>query len=256
MRTGHEPKKMRDERLYIELGYSAFEDYTENAVGLKRSQAYDYIRALESLGVDVFKSASKFGISKVKVLCAFSSVEAKNFISENNIDEITVKELKAKVEELTKHGEQLTLELEQLEDAKDDAIETLRAENEMLKTEISDHKNKPTEVAVREPTSEELSKIIKKEVEKIKHEYDGKLKEVRTLEKEKYTAEATQAFDELKREKERSANLEKQIKMGASPELTRFLFYFEALQENVKKLGETLDNIDCKKNILKFIMIS
>ena len=39
---------MRDERLYEELEFSCFEDYTEKAVGLKKSQAYDYIKALEN----------------------------------------------------------------------------------------------------------------------------------------------------------------------------------------------------------------
>ena len=36
-------KEMRDSKLYKELGYSNFEDYCETEVGMKRSNAYNYI---------------------------------------------------------------------------------------------------------------------------------------------------------------------------------------------------------------------
>ena len=36
-------KKMRDEKLYEEFGYAAFDEYTEKAVGIKPRQAYTYI---------------------------------------------------------------------------------------------------------------------------------------------------------------------------------------------------------------------
>ncbi|MDE6776416.1 MAG: hypothetical protein K2J25_00620, partial [Oscillospiraceae bacterium] len=35
-------KEMRDDKLYQELGYQNFEDYSENEVGIKRSQAYNF----------------------------------------------------------------------------------------------------------------------------------------------------------------------------------------------------------------------
>ena len=42
-------KKMRDEKLYEEFGYAAFDEYTEKAVGIKPRQAYTYISTYERL---------------------------------------------------------------------------------------------------------------------------------------------------------------------------------------------------------------
>ena len=42
-------KKMRDDKLYKELGYQNFGDYCENEVGMKRSNAYNYISIVEKI---------------------------------------------------------------------------------------------------------------------------------------------------------------------------------------------------------------
>ena len=41
-------KKMKDEKLFVEAGFDTFEDYSEQACGLKRRQAYNYIKILDS----------------------------------------------------------------------------------------------------------------------------------------------------------------------------------------------------------------
>lgn len=287
-------KKMRDERLYEELGYENFEDYTEKAVGLKKSQAYDYIKALESLGEDVFRSTGRLGITKVKALCAFSPAQAEQFVNDNNVDEMTVKELKAQIEALTKQGEQLSLDLDNARSSKDEEIQKLRDEiydlesiNEKLEDQIEEYESKPTEVAVREPTEEEIAVHSKKAVETATSEYEQKLKdsetarkkaekelkdaekkhaeelknvkaEVEKSAKEKAEADNAQYAAEIAKAKERSAALEKQLKLSASPEITKFSFYFDALQEDVKKLSDALSKIDdstaskLKANICKY----
>lgn len=47
-------KQMRDKKLYTELNFETFEDYVENAVGIRQRQAYNYIQALENLGENIF----------------------------------------------------------------------------------------------------------------------------------------------------------------------------------------------------------
>ena len=273
-------KKMRDERLYEELGFDSFENYTEKAVGLKKSQAYDYIKALETLGEDVFRSTGRLGITKVKALCAFSPTQAEQFVNENNVDEMTVKELNAKVEELTKQGEQLTLDLDNAKNSSEEELQKLRDEiydlevaNEHLEKENEELKNKPTEVAVREPSEEEITKYSEKAVDEAKKEYTQKLadaeKAKNTAEKQLKDAEKkhseelkkakadalkaardeaakenSQLADEIAKVKQHSAELEKQLKLSASPEITRFSFYFEAVQNDISKLKEALSKID------------
>ena len=280
-------KKMRDERLYEELGFSCFEDYTEKAVGLKKSQAYDYIKALESLGEDVFRSTGRLGITKVKALCVFSPAQAEQFVNENNVDEMTVKELKAKVEELTKQGEQLTLDLNDAKESNEREIQKLRDEiydlevaNEHLEEENEELKNKPTEVAVREPSDDEKAAYSKNAVEEATKEFNLKIAEAeaakKTAEKmysdaekkhseelekvkeealksarEEVAKENSQLADEIAKAKQHSAELEKQLKLTASPEITRFLFHFEAVQNDVNKLLEALAKIDDENTVKK-----
>lgn len=280
-------KKMRDERLYSELGYNSFDEYTENAVGLKKSQAYDYIKALENLGEDVFRSSGRFGISKVKVLTAFTPAEAADFIDKNDVDGMTVKELKAKVEELTKHGEQLSLDLDYAKSSKEEELQKLRDEiydlevmNERLETENDEYKNRPVEVAVREPSDDEIAQYSKKAVESATDEYQQQLKEAEKSRKiaekqlkdaekkhseelkqakadaekaaeERVKSENLQLAEEINRIKQHSAELEKQLKLSASPEITRFSFYFETLQADVKNLADALSKINDEATVAK-----
>ena len=43
-------KLMRDKHLYEALGFKKFDTYTEQACGIKRRQAYNYISTYEKLG--------------------------------------------------------------------------------------------------------------------------------------------------------------------------------------------------------------
>lgn len=269
-------KRMRDERYYSELGYDTFEEYTEKAVGLKKSQAYDYIKALESLGEDVFRSSGKLGISKVKVLCAFTPEQAENFVNENDVENMTVKELKAQVEELTKNGEQLTLELENAQNQTTDSEKEITAlkeklqglENytEDLEKSYNEIKNKPVEVAVREPSEDEINELtdsaVKKATKELKKQLADAKKEKsesdkkhaeelkRVKEETEKTAreqaknENAELSGEIDRIKQRSAELEKKLKLSASPEITRFSFFFEAIQGNFQNLLLSLSKIE------------
>ena len=53
-------KRMNTEKLYEAGGFASFEEYAEKAVGLKKSQAYKYISAYDSLGEEFFHSNGKF----------------------------------------------------------------------------------------------------------------------------------------------------------------------------------------------------
>ena len=45
--------EMRDSKLYKQLGYNSFEDYTEKEISMTRKQAYHYISVFENLGENV-----------------------------------------------------------------------------------------------------------------------------------------------------------------------------------------------------------
>ena len=57
-------KTMRDSKLYAELGYSSFEEYAEEACGIRQRQAYSYISAYEKLGKTYLQDNAQLGITK------------------------------------------------------------------------------------------------------------------------------------------------------------------------------------------------
>ncbi len=267
-------KTMRDKKLYSELGYDSFESYTVEAVGLKKSQAYDYISALERLGEKELEATASLGIgiTKIKLLSVFNPLDRAEFLEDNDVTEMSTRELKEKIDELTKQGEQLSLYLEkekQNNNASSEEIERLESEKAELERQLKDLRSRPHEVAVREPTQEEIAELTKDAVEKettqLKEKID-KLKADSTAEKKRHAAEteklkneskevAEKAVEDYKKQNEaltseiervkaKAAELTKQIKVSASPEITRFSFCFEAVQENMRKLFEALDAIE------------
>lgn len=93
-------KRMNDEKLFKAGGYSTFEEYTESALGIKKSQAYTYIKALDTLGEDFFQLTGKIGITKISLLADLTETEREELTQTTDVESTTVKELKAKIEEL------------------------------------------------------------------------------------------------------------------------------------------------------------
>ena len=92
-------KRMRDEGLYQELGYDTFEDYSEQACGIKQRQAYSYISAYEKLGERYMQENASLGITKLELISQISSYEREEFLEKNDVEELSTRELKKQVEE-------------------------------------------------------------------------------------------------------------------------------------------------------------
>lgn len=107
----HDLKTMRDEGLYTELGYDTFEEYAEQACGIKQRQAYSYISAYEKLGQKYMADHADLGITKLELISQISSYEREGFTADVDLESATVRELKAEVERYKKQTEQLTFDL-------------------------------------------------------------------------------------------------------------------------------------------------
>lgn len=68
-------KTMRDNKLYKELGYPNFEDYCENEVGMKRSNAYNYISIVEKINPENVQMFGQISKSKLMLLATISEPE-------------------------------------------------------------------------------------------------------------------------------------------------------------------------------------
>lgn len=121
-------KRMRDEKLYIELGHDTFEDYVENAVGIKKRQAYTYISTYEKIPKQLLQSTAQFGITKLELIASIPDLERENFVEQNSIGEMTTRDLKNAVEKIKVQGEQISFLQEQikLEKTNEELIQELQ----------------------------------------------------------------------------------------------------------------------------------
>ena len=93
-------KEMRDGKLYRELGYQNFEDYTENEVGIKRRQAYTYIQIVSGLPADFVQSTAQIGTEKLALLAKLDEPTREAVTETVDVENTTVKELKAEINKL------------------------------------------------------------------------------------------------------------------------------------------------------------
>ena len=93
-------KEMRDGKLYKELGYQNFEEYTETEIGFGRRQAYRMIDIAEKLPTDFVTSMSQIGMTKLALLAKLDEPQREEIQQTVNVEEVSVKELKAEIDKL------------------------------------------------------------------------------------------------------------------------------------------------------------
>lgn len=217
-------KEMRDGKLYKVLGYQNFEDYCENEVGFNRKQAHKYISIIEKVNLENVHSSGQIGVTKLALLATVSESEQQEISEKVNLEETTVKELKAEIDKLKKDNSKLDAKLKaetaNAEEARSDlreaqktlktesiktcserdrankALEKLRSKEQeitRLERENKELRNRPTEVAVIDrpidddnPQLKEAIRILERENMKRNEEMDRQyLKDRRELEARK-----------------------------------------------------------------------
>ena len=164
----HDLKTMRDEGLYTELGYDTFEEYAEQACGIKQRQAYSYISAYEKLGQKYMADHADLGITKLELISQISSYEREEFAADVDLESATVRELKAEVERYKKQTEQLTFDLGQAQSELSEApepvdMDTLRSSIEQgVKAKYSAQLEELQQRADAAPDPEAIRKEAKK----------------------------------------------------------------------------------------------
>ena len=106
-------KEIRDRRLYAELGYSDFAEYCENATKTGKRQAYNLISLVEQYKIDDLSRLAYLGSTKLIALKSLGKEEREELIESGKAEELSVRELKEKIKELTDKNEQLRFELHQ-----------------------------------------------------------------------------------------------------------------------------------------------
>lgn len=267
-------KSMRDERLYTELGYDSFEDYAEKAVGIKQRQAYSYISAYERLGPTYMEENSSLGITKLALISQISSYERDDFLEEVDVENSSVRELKEKVEEYKKQNEQLTFQLQEMENTPVDETEKDREIDE-LKEQIAQllaEKENPSPIQDGEEIENLKEQIKQLEQDKAQAEQQGQaagIKETEQKYKEKLKkkdaeiqSKIDKALADAKKEQEKLQQENEQLKKknsslddklleaekrakvtGADPKVTMLKVYFDEFQKNLTTVRTLLNEV-------------
>ena len=267
-------KTMRDKRMYLDLNFESFEEYVENAIGIKQRQAYNYINALESFGEKDLQSNAKLGITKLSILSQLDRFERQDFMENNDAENMSVRELKEATDKLHEAEEQLSFMSEENDKLKEEnerlnaqqdmvslangTVEELQDEISRLKKDLKEERAKPKPAAIetREPTEEEIKELTAAAVENAKRQ--AQIREDRAITRavemtraqvtrdleEKYMSSLAEAEEEKESALLRLSEIEKQAKLSASPEDLKFKFYFEECQRNLNSMLSILADDD------------
>lgn len=253
-------KEMRDSALFMELGYTSFEEYTEKEVGLQYRQAFNYIKAYETLPQELI--ASGLGIKKLELLTRVGALDRAELIAGNDIEAITVKELQEQIKALQGENEQLRMSvpednftIENIEDT-----EALHAEIDRLRkeleeqptvTDVADTVEQAVAAAVAEAEAEKAKAVadaktqaeekaqrdMAKKIEKAQQE--ARAAAIEDVEK-RAAAEREQLNAEKEAEAARAKELEKQLGLASSAEATAFALYFEQFSQVFEKMVQQI----------------
>ena len=131
-------KKMRDEKLYKELGYKSFEEYCETETQMNRRNVYKYISIVEKLPAKFVSSKTQIGKEKLFLLTTLTDEQREEIVQSADLESTTVKELKAKIDELTGAVQREKDLKEQWQQQVQKEVELSTANAERLNKELAD----------------------------------------------------------------------------------------------------------------------
>lgn len=104
--------EMKERKLYKEIGYSTFEDYCEQEIGITRRQGQKYA-AVASLDGKSTSDFEKIGIEKLYLLTKIDDEQREQI---TDVESVTVRELKAQIDALKHQNDQTEAALNDAED--------------------------------------------------------------------------------------------------------------------------------------------
>lgn len=186
-----EVKKIRDERLFSELGFSNFDEYCQSAWNLKRRVVDERIQIADTFSEEDFKRYSaQLGHKKTLLLTSMEESQREKTLTEGipteqgykSYDEATQKEIadyKRNAEEMERKAKEYEKQLKQ----RDELIASREQENEILQSKLEDAENKEPEVIERYSEPDDYQEI-KNNLKYMNQMLNGKEEYVKKLQQE------------------------------------------------------------------------
>ncbi|WP_241958938.1 hypothetical protein [Staphylococcus epidermidis] len=167
-----EVKTIRDEKLYKELGFENFEDYTLNNFNYSRNTINERIQTAEVFGEEYNRALGSYGKHKTHQLATLPK-EKRNHVIENGIDtpdgnksleEATTREL----EDYKKRNKSLEEQNAQLQSQ----VEQAQRSESIARKQLEDEQNRDPEVIEREVVKEVVPDEVKQQLEQFKQKFE------------------------------------------------------------------------------------
>ena len=210
-------KEMRDGKLYKELGYQNFEEYCGTEFNMSAGNARKYISIIENIKPENRSTLNGFGMGKLYLLSTLSEADQEKITAENDVSEMTVKELEKEIKYLKDKNNEMDRQLDEqggllaemrvkTADAKREKDDALH-EVDRLNRRIGELESRPIEATVTETTDEvrQLKETIKnieisteQQMKQMEEEHVADIRELH----EKNRAETQKQLDAQKAEYE------------------------------------------------------
>lgn len=272
---GRKLKRMRDTGGYKRLGFETFAQYTEQAVGIRQRQAYNYITVVENVPARLVEENAAAGVTKLALLAKLGPADQQEVAGE--LADITVKELQSLIEEKNGLAEQLSLmqsgatvegraeevdmdalRAEMLEQARAEVADAHRQELEKALREqgdklVEDRKaaelhaasqaKKEAERQAREKVALAKADAARKAEEDIAAARRDAAEEARRQQEEKDRVALEQARREAAEAHARAEATARQLDLTASEDGIRFALLFEQMQDAAQKMMDLIDTM-------------
>lgn len=224
-------KEMHDGKLYKELGYQNFEEYTENEVGIKRLQARKYVSIASIENSQSTNHFEQLGTEKLYLLSRLDEPQREEVKQNVDVEAVSVRELKKQIaalnneaakqrklrEELVDENNQMSNRISALLADNDEAKDTIQS----LEQQLEELEERPIDVAVQTvPDDKEIEKLtaqFKEDLAKHEKDTERRLEELR----QHYRKELKEQYDRLTKEAEQAnVDVEEEIAEKAELECT------------------------------------
>ena len=256
---GRKLKQMRDTGGYRHLGFASFGEYTEQAVGIRKRQAYNYITVVEKVPARLVEENAAAGVTKLALLGKLGPADQREVAGE--LANITVEELKQIIDERNGMAEQLSLlQAEPAAEAESREVDmdALRAEAlAQAKAELdaahkSDlarlreenaHALKQAERAAKEKAESAAARKLDKDRAAAQKEFEQKVEAVRKEQEARDRAALDAARREAEEARAAAEETAKRLQLNASEEGIRFALLFEQLQNTGAQMLDIADSL-------------
>ena len=258
---GRKLKQMRDTGGYRHLGFASFGEYTEQAVGIRQRQAYNYIAVVEKVPARLVEENAAAGVTKLALLGKLGPADQREVAGE--LANITVEELKQIIDERNGMAEQLSMiqdtsrpaaEAESyevdMEALRAQALEQARAELDAAHKsdlarlrEENAHALKQAERAAKEKAESAAARKLAKDRAAAQKEFEQKVEAVRKEQEARDRAALDAARREAEEARAAAEETAKRLQLNASEEGIRFALLFEQLQTTTAQMLDIADSL-------------